>query len=181
MRVVIRGNPITKKNSQVIVGVGRQCPICKRRAHVKPLPSKAFRAYEKIARAQLFGVQLVPGLVAVCCRYWLPTVRRPDLTNLLAASHDILEVCGIIQNDANIMSVDGSRIVGKDAASPRVEIDIEPWQGEVFAAGQVGKLPALGLPAADGDNGQGVSLAGEPIAPPRASQGFDFSVRGSRS
>lgn len=49
---------------------------------------------------------------------------RPDLINLEEATADILERAGIIINDRNIVSWDGSRIVGIDKQNPRVEIEI---------------------------------------------------------
>lgn len=114
--IIIHGQSITKKNSsQIIIAGKRPCLI----------PSKAFKAYEKLAKAQLTRYPVrYTGPVEVCCQYWLETARMPDLCNLLAATHDILEHCGIIDNDRNIISVDGSRIMGKDAANPRVEITI---------------------------------------------------------
>lgn len=121
----IHGNPITKKNSLNMVDIGKQCPCCRRRAKSIPLPSKAFKAYEKAAKEQLrFVSHRCKGPVEVKATYWLQTARRPDLTNLMAATHDILEICGIIENDKLIVSVDGSRIMGKDADNPRVEIEI---------------------------------------------------------
>jgi hypothetical protein len=100
------------------------------------------------------GLRDFIGEVSVKCLYWLPTACRPDLCNLLAASHDLLEVCGLIEDDRLIMSVDGSRIQGKDADNPRVEIEILPFQGP------------------------GVSLASPVPGPPAASQRLDFRVQG---
>lgn len=128
MILTIMGPPPTKKNSQQLIDLGRQCAVCRRKAKTIPLPSKAFKAYEKVAEGQLYNCPPIFGEVSVKCLYWLPTARRPDLTNLLAASHDILEHCGIIENDKQIRSVDGSRIMGKDAANPRVEVWIEPYK-----------------------------------------------------
>jgi Holliday junction resolvase RusA-like endonuclease len=128
LKLVVYGNPVTKKNSINLVDLGRQCPVCRRKAKTIPLPSKAFKAYEKVAEEQLYNYLPIFGEVSVKCLYWLPTARRPDLCNLLAASHDILEHCGIVENDKQIRSVDGSRIMGKDAEQPRVEIWIEPFE-----------------------------------------------------
>lgn len=95
------------------------------------IQSKAYRQYERAAKEQI-GLLRPPkpfcGPIQVKCLYYLATTRTPDLVNLMGATHDILEHCGIIENDDQIKSVDGSRIVGKDA-NPRVEIEIaeEPW------------------------------------------------------
>lgn len=125
MKLTIYGQPITKKNSQQIIMAGKRPCI---------IPSKAFKAYEKAAKEQLrftnYDYSQMPrgGNLQIKCLYYLATSRIPDLTNLLAATHDILEHCGIIENDRQIKSVDGSRIIGKDL-DPRVEIEITEMGG----------------------------------------------------
>jgi Holliday junction resolvase RusA-like endonuclease len=54
----------------------------------------------------------------------MPTKAFPDLANLLEATCDILEKAEVIDNDKNIISFDGSRIMGKDKDNPRVEIEL---------------------------------------------------------
>jgi Holliday junction resolvase RusA-like endonuclease len=117
MWLTIMGQPITKKNSQQIIMAGKRPCI---------IQSKAYRKYEKTAKQQiaLLGArEPISGPVAVKCLYYLATARTPDLSNLMAATHDILEGCGVILNDEQIKSVDGTRIIGKDP-NPRVEIEI---------------------------------------------------------
>ena len=121
MELIIRGQPITKKNSQQIILLGKRPCI---------IQSKAYKKYAALAKAQLCATgspQPISGPVAVRCLYYLVTARLPDLCNLMAATHDILELCQIIANDSQIQSVDGSRIMGKDAGNPRVEIEILPY------------------------------------------------------
>ena len=60
----------------------------------------------------------------------MPTKFRPDLTNLLQATADILEKARVIENDKNIVSFDGSKIAGIDKANPRCEITIEGGTNE---------------------------------------------------
>lgn len=98
--------------------------------------SKAYRVYEKMAKEQLSLVRWevapewpIETPVHVSCIYWLATARRPDLMNLLAATHDVLEHCGVIANDNLILSVDGSRIAGIDKVNPRVEVKIVEFTG----------------------------------------------------
>ena len=123
MNLIIKGQPITKKNSQQIVLLGKRPCI---------IASKAYRKYAALAKAQLWATgspQPIQGPLWVRCLYYLETARLPDLTNLLAATHDLLEACRIIENDSQIKSVDGSRIIGKDPINPRVEIQILPYAG----------------------------------------------------
>lgn len=121
MNLIIKGQPITKKNSQQIIIAGKRPCI---------IPSQAYKKYAALAKQQLCltgSPEPIGGPIAVRCLYYLETARTPDLTNLLAATHDILQACRIIEDDSQIKSVDGSRIIGKDAINPRVEITILPY------------------------------------------------------
>jgi Holliday junction resolvase RusA-like endonuclease len=123
VKLTIFGQPITKKNSQQLIIAGGRPLI---------IQSKAFRAYEKMAKQQitlLGSPNPITGDVWVKCLYYLATARNPDLSNLMAATHDILEHCKIIINDSQIKSVDGTRILGKDP-EPRVEIEIKEFSNE---------------------------------------------------
>jgi Holliday junction resolvase RusA-like endonuclease len=104
-RLVIPGQPATKKNSQVARCVNGK-PVV--------IQSKFYRAYEKVALNALLGFRgpRFSGPVEVTVHYWLKDNRRPDLNNLMAATADILEKAGLIHNDRDIISWDGSRIVG---------------------------------------------------------------------
>jgi len=117
MKIVIKGNPITKKNSQRIVLIGGKPRI---------LPSQKYKEYE--ARAMLYMPKLkapISDPVNVKCIYFMESHRRVDLCNLMEASHDILVRYGILEDDnCNILwSVDGSRVM-YDKSDPRVEIEI---------------------------------------------------------
>lgn len=117
MKIVIPGNPITKKNSQQLILI-----------HGKPriLPSKKFREYE--ARAALYMPRIkepISEKVCVTCHYYMETRRKVDLTNLMEATHDILVHYGVVTDDNSsiIASVDGSRVF-YDKENPRAEITI---------------------------------------------------------
>ena len=107
----------TKKNSMKIICRGNRPRL---------IQSDLYRAYAKEAARQLLplGNQFIPGKVEVRCLYWVKDRRKRDLTNLLAATHDILQDNGFIEDDALIVSVDGSRIEGVDRENPRVSIRI---------------------------------------------------------
>jgi Holliday junction resolvase RusA-like endonuclease len=114
--LVIPGQPATKKNSQVARCVKGK-PVV--------LQSKVYRAYEKAALTALLAYrgERFSGPVEVSVLYWLKDNRRPDLNNLMAATADILEKAGVIINDRDIISWDGSRIMGT-SHQPRAEITI---------------------------------------------------------
>ena len=118
--LTIPGVPATKKNSMQLICVGGKPRI---------IQSAKYREYE---RQSLKALLQYPNLwfdssVWVKCLYWLPDRRKRDLCNLMAATHDILEKAQIIKDDALIVSVDGSRIMGVDKENPRVDIVIIGW------------------------------------------------------
>lgn len=116
MKIVIQGQPRTKKNSSQIAFKGNKRVI---------LPSKAFKAYEKVALMQLARVQAVHGPISVLCRYYLQDRKSwPDLVGLLQATSDILQAAKVIDDDKYIVNYDGSMIAGLDKNNPRVEIII---------------------------------------------------------
>ena len=120
IELILKGRPITKKNSQIIALTknGRRYVI----------QSPQYCAYEKDCLQQikyLYRVETIIGNVSLQALYYMPTKFRPDLTNLLQATADILEKARVIENDKNIVSFDGSRIGGIDKSNPRTEIIIE--------------------------------------------------------
>lgn len=116
--IVIPGAPITKKNSQQII----------RRANGAPciIPSKQYKVYAKQCAEYLKDYQLnIEYPVNVKCIYYVAKKYRVDLTNLMAATHDILVEHGVLKDDnCNIIkTVDGSYVT-YDRNNPRVEITI---------------------------------------------------------
>lgn len=113
--------PITKKNHQQLVWPkGRNKPIV--------MPSPQYKQYEKDALYFIpkLGVPLDEP-VCVMCKFYMPTRRKCDLTNLLQAIDDILVKAGILADDnyTIIKSHDGSRVY-YDKENPRTEILIYP-------------------------------------------------------
>lgn len=120
-KYIISLPPITKKNSQQILTNHRTG---------KPFiaPSRQYKKYEQAAMRYLTTKPKAPlsGRYRVATVFYMPTLRKVDLTNLMEAAHDLL-VKGRILADDNytiIESVDGSR-VKYDKDNPRTEITIE--------------------------------------------------------
>ena len=118
MRLVLLGDPRTKKNSQRIVIAGSRRMI---------KPSRAYEQYEADCLLQIkrpFSPIVQP--VNVKCVYYMATSRKVDLANLLEATDDILVKAGVLADDNSriIISHDGSR-VRYDKDNPRVEVEIE--------------------------------------------------------
>jgi len=125
---MIPGPPVTKKNSQQIVRAGKGG-----RLFIKQ--SARYEQYE--ATASYFLSPKPPDPidypVNVKCTYFMPSRRRVDLSNLLAATHDVLTKFFILADDNRdvIASVDGSRVY-YDKENPRVEITIKPIDEEKY-------------------------------------------------
>lgn len=120
MLLILKGRPITKKNSQQIVLAknGRRFVI----------QSKQYLKYENDCLWQLkiqYKDEIITDKLNLQAHYYMPTKRMPDLINLMQATCDILEKARVIENDKNIVSFDGSRIIGVNKANPRCEIKIE--------------------------------------------------------
>ena len=117
LKIVIKGNPVTKKNHGRIIKVNGR-PIM--------LPSKPFIEYEKYCK------QFMPVLetsidypVNIKCSFYMETKRKCDIVNLLQAIDDILVKYKIIYDDnyTIVASHDGTKVF-YDKQNPRCEIEI---------------------------------------------------------
>lgn len=126
IKIVILGNPATKKNSM---------QICKNKYNGKTylIQSKAYRSYEKEFLKQIgifyhqgHETSVIEHSINLKCVYYMQTRRKVDLVNLLNATCDCLVKAKILADDNSLIirSVDGSR-VEYDKDCPRVEIYIE--------------------------------------------------------
>lgn len=108
--------PVTKKNHSQIVRNGSKTFL---------IPSKQYREYEESAMLFMPKIEPICRPCEVRCLFFMPTKRRVDLVNLLAAIDDILVKAGVLSDDnCNIVSShDGSR-VDFDKNFPRTEITI---------------------------------------------------------
>lgn len=144
IRIELLGPPRTKKTSNRIVRMG---------TFTKVLPSKAYEVWFKEAMrsvpeikswARRNGVELpIKGQVWVKAIFYLENAIQGDLTGYEQALADWLQQpkinfeknppkmtrdgAGIILDDKNIASWDGSR-VRIDRQNPRIEIEIRPYQ-----------------------------------------------------
>ena len=122
LHFVIPIAPVTKKNSQRIVKLGKRYAI---------MPSKQYKAYEKAA--MLFIPQYYSNITApvtVQAVFYMRERRRVDLTNLLEALDDVLVHAGLLADDhcKIIVSHDGSR-VAYDKDHPRTEVTVRSYKG----------------------------------------------------
>ena len=87
-------------------------------------PSAQYNQYEKDCAVFLKPLG-IDQPVNIAAKFYMPTKRRVDLTNLNEALHDILVKYGVLADDNAkiIVSTDGSRVFC-DKTSPRTEIVI---------------------------------------------------------
>ena len=116
MTFTIPGNPITKKNHQRILKTkdGRSFVA----------PSVQYKDYEEQC-GWFVPAEGIDYPVNVQCLYYMETLRRVDLVNLLEATNDILVKYGCLKDDESkiVVSHDGSRVL-LDRKDPRVEVTI---------------------------------------------------------
>lgn len=117
-KATIEGCPRTKKNSpQIRRGSGGRRYVA---------PSDAYTAYQDAAGWQLRRPDApLAGRYNVQVLYYMDSLRRVDLTNLLEATCDILTHYGVLEDDNSriVASHDGSRVL-LDRDNPRAEIEI---------------------------------------------------------
>ena len=113
--------PVTKKNSQQIL-------VNQRTGKPFIMPSKKYREYVKHAGLYIpkRGKPLEGRYNNITCLFFMPTLRRVDLTNLLEAIDDVMVEAGLIEDDcfAYIGGHDGSRVL-YDKANPRTYVAID--------------------------------------------------------
>lgn len=121
IKLILYGNPATKKNSMQIFKNSRT-------GQPFLTQSKRYKDYARDCARQITGKykQGIDYPINLKCVYYRQTKHRVDLTNLLAATCDILSDFGVIEDDncKIVVSHDGSR-VKYDKECPRVEIEIE--------------------------------------------------------
>lgn len=122
--LIIKGRPITKKNHQQVVAAKTKTG----KTFHRPIQSESYRNYETDCLWQLktYRGPKFEGKIKLTCVYWMQDRRGwPDLVGLIQATQDILQKAGLIRDDQDVISLDGSRIAGLDKYNPRVEIEIE--------------------------------------------------------
>lgn len=122
--------PVTKKNHNRIVTYGQVCPVCKRRAFSKVLPSEAYKKYSETLMTFLPFVAKKIGTpidykINLKCVFYRGSKRKGDLVGYLQSIQDILVESKILLDDNSdiVVSIDGSK-VDYDKDNPRTEITI---------------------------------------------------------
>ena len=113
---ILPGNVPSKKNSrQVFVKHGR----------IINIPSKRYKAWHDDCMNLLNGFgNLIPPYEIILV-FWMPNNRKCDLDNKMASVLDLLQDCGIIEDDCwqKLTSIK-ARVGGISKDSPRVKVEI---------------------------------------------------------
>lgn len=127
IKYTVLGDARTKKNSQMIAGAGKRCPVCKKPEKQWIRQGKPHDEFKRRAMEQLRPIPATPieSEVNVKCLFYMATRRKVDSLNLLAAIDDLLVDTQIIADDNSriVVAHDGSRVL-YDPQNPRVEITI---------------------------------------------------------
>ena len=111
--------PISKKNSlQVLINKATGRPFISQ--------SKQYKRYEKEAMPYIPQIEKpIDYPVNVECKFYMPTRRKCDLTNMLSSIDDVLVRAGLLADDnyTILQSHDGS-CVQYDKSRPRTEVCI---------------------------------------------------------
>lgn len=127
-RFVVPGAPRQKKNAGAIVFVGQRCRGCNRGRFPKLIPAKPWARWKADA-AKTVRLWAPPETVLepVHCRafFYRDTARRVDAHNLYEGLADLLVDTGVLGDDDQIVSWDGSRLF-IDRKNPRTEVELVP-------------------------------------------------------
>ena len=113
---MLEGNVPSKKNSrQLFVKKGRLINI----------PSKRYKEWHDMASAQLEGFGSLNPPYEIIMVFWVKDNRRADLDNKMASVLDLLQDCGIIEDDSwqKLRSIK-AKIGGISRDCPRVKIEL---------------------------------------------------------
>lgn len=121
-KILIPLTPRTKKNHSRII-------FNKYTGKPQIIQSKDYLQYEKDCAPFLKNVEPFLSSCNVKCLFYMPTHRRVDLSNLLAAISDILVKYSILIDDNSeiIKSYDGSRVL-YDKNNGHTIIEISEWK-----------------------------------------------------
>lgn len=123
--LTIPGTPRTKKTSNRVVRAGRS-------GKIRVLPSAAWAEWcldvhawwVKLPAASRRGFPLPDQDYNICALIYRDALRG-DAVGYYQGLADVLQVIGVVTNDVQLCTWDGSRLL-LDRANPRVEITIEP-------------------------------------------------------
>lgn len=140
MQFTINLNPVTKKNSSRIAGIGKKCFACGKGERQIILPSKQYSQYEKDCK--MFMPKLKEPIqepVNIKALFYMKTRRKVDLVNLQEALLDVLVKYRVISDDNSsvVESMDNSRVF-YDKDNPRTEVTIETMDNDMDWWGEKG-------------------------------------------
>lgn len=126
INLIVPGAPRTKKTHSRIFRAGRG-----NSGRIRVMPSKVWtewceRSVHELAEQKRKMRESFPLLADFnCTALFYRDARRGDAVGFYQGLADLLERSGIVADDVQIVSWDGSRLL-KDAENPRVELTLTP-------------------------------------------------------
>lgn len=116
---ILEGSVPSKKNSRRVFARG---------GRVVNIPSKKYAEWHKEASRQIDDLSLPklnpPYEITLC--FWMKDNRRADLDNKAASILDLLQDCGVIEDDRwQVLPSVNARAMGISRDAPRVKIELK--------------------------------------------------------
>ena len=123
----ILGAPRTKKNHSRLVWAGNRPRVLPSEAHEEWFGPALLMAKSIVNRLHYQSFPITID-VNVCATFYRDR-NTGDANGYYQALADLLEKAGVVKNDRQIVSWDGSRL-RKDAENPRIEVSIQEVLGD---------------------------------------------------
>jgi Holliday junction resolvase RusA-like endonuclease len=101
MKIEILGRPISKKNSKQIFRAGGRLIVA---------PSKAYKTFCESALLQLGKQPTIAPPYYVKYEFQMKGRLDTDIDNMIAGINDILQECGRIDDDKNIIAIEAIKV-----------------------------------------------------------------------
>lgn len=113
---MLEGQVPSKKNSRQIFA---------KHGRIVNIPSKRYKEWHDLASKQLEGFGSLKPPYEIVMVFWMQNNRRADLDNKMASILDLLQDCGIIEDDCwqKLRSIK-AKVGGISKDAPRVKIEI---------------------------------------------------------
>ena len=128
-KFIIDGQPMSKKRNYKIIKIGRHYTLglATKYKHWEKSATDQLWAQRMTYQSHMTGVFQITSLVEVAFEFFLKGKRKYDLSNLIQGPEDALVKAGILEDDALICSLDGSR-KHLGCENPRVQITIRSFE-----------------------------------------------------
>ncbi len=131
IRLVVAGNPVSQKNTKR-VGVSKKSGKLFNYTPARVAKYKEDAYHQLVDQRNRLHIEMI--CVPVICWYavYRADERSQDLGNSFEAVADELQRTGIVENDS-LLIPRARGPIQFDKQNPRIEVTLEPWEGEKSA------------------------------------------------